>query len=166
MKVKYYGPIERAPRGEPHQIVAIPVYESSKLLSILCKIFPSNTRLIKQVVSVSNMLEYTTVVEFTETMGVCLVDLEKELVKGSDAVEFWTEIQNKIQLSAWNRLKPVRFKTLSFNGEDLFEHKELPPVSNDKITVETDNLCFDILKPPFVQDSPFNIFTKDILDSY
>lgn len=134
--VKFYGPgglissgdgsvqFDRGAPGKklrrpevPNRIVLLPVYAAKDLLEIICSLLPSKADRLRDLYSVAQMPKYISVIHFLEELAmVCQdIDQEEEIIQGREPVDYWLELEDKLQSIGLKRLKPRRYTSISFN---------------------------------------------------
>ncbi|GBG29113.1 Hypothetical Protein FCC1311_053362 [Hondaea fermentalgiana] len=112
------GKSKRRKRPEvPNRIVLLPVYLAKDLLEILCALLPGRADRLRDLYMVAPMPKSISVVHFIEELATRCQDLdqEEEIIQGRDSVDFWLELEDKLQGIGLKRLEPRRFTSVAFS---------------------------------------------------
>lgn len=105
----------------PNRVVLLPVYARGELMDMLCALLPSDAIRLRGLSRVADMPARLSVVTFTEHLALCCRDLnhEGELLRGSDPIQFWMGLQEKMQDVGRLRLQTRLYTALQFDDGKL-----------------------------------------------
>jgi len=104
----------------PNRIVLLPNYDREELLTTLCGLLPSQKEKLEEFAALASLPRSISVVCFVELLALVFHDADQEdsLVRESDPVEFWLELEDMLQTICSRRLKPRKYTALQYNASE------------------------------------------------